>query len=211
MRPQRRRIRIAITLAASVLALAATAQAASAITIEPLNKHFESATTEGFEVSTPNTFWRCEHATIAGTTNATKTNFVNVTPTITGCSSTGHTMTYKNACKVEGTVPWTLTLTAGTGPFTGTTKLNCAATLTIDAGECVVQLPEQTIEKALNWKTVKATEPFESTITLWPEKIKYTVSGLGGGLICKEYGFKGKEDLKIGPMHFNNIKGIKAV
>ena len=202
-----------VAVAVSALALAATAESASAISIEPLNKKFEGSTTSSIEMTANGVgSWSCAKATIAGTTNSTKTNYVNVTPAITGCFiAEVHTMTYANVCKEKGTVPWTFTLTAGTGPFTGTVKLSCAFTLTIDTGECVVRVPEQTIEKHLEWSTIKATEPFESKIALNLEKIKYEPTGPHEGVACTLWGFKKGGELSIKHMEFSKITGIKAV
>lgn len=201
--------------------MAVSASSALAVSIEPLNTKFETTSEHGslkVGSGTKSSEWSCEAATIAGKTNSTKTNFVNVTPTVGKCrttiSNTEHTLTWVSSCKTEGTVPWTLTLTEGTGPFTGTTKFNCPATLTIDAGAaCVVDVSEQTVANHLEWTTLKASEPFESALQFEPGAIKYKGTGPSKGALCGVFAFSGESggsNLSL-TEHFATIKGIKAV
>ena len=207
--------RVIAMLAVTMCALAATASSALAISIEPLNTSFETTTSKNPELKTSGSNWKCAKATLAGKTNSTKTNNVNVTPAITGCETAigtqTHTITYANNCP-EGKVPWTLTLTEG--KFVGTTKLNCVPTLTIDKGAaCVVKVTEQTIAKELKWTTLKETEPFESELKFNLVKMKYVGTGPSKGAFCELLGFRGEaggENLEL-VMDFLPIKGIKAV
>ena len=202
------------TLIVMACVTAATAASASAITIEPLNTKFE-ATGESVEWTYHGGSFSCANkAKIVGTTNSTKTNNVKVTPSMAGCilsiGANHYNVTYANECKVMGTVPWTLTLTSGTGPFTGTTTLNCGFSLAIEGGGCTVKASEQTIANHLAWTTLKATEPFKSQISFNSlEKIKYK----GVGLVCGFFGFAGEggsEELSL-HMIFPEVNGIKAV
>lgn len=210
-------VKLAAAFAVMACVVASAAASALAVSIEPLNTKFEATSEPRVEIDVGGTIWTCGQATIAGATNSTKTNYVNVTPSIAECSSTfgttKHSMKYANSCTEKGTVPWTLTLTSGSGPFTGTTTLNCAATLTIDKGEaCVVKVSAQTIEGHLEWATLKATSPFESKIDFLLGAIKYKGTGPDEGALCGVFGFKGEkggENLDL-TMRFPKVAGIKA-
>jgi hypothetical protein len=161
MRNAKRAARLAVTLALVACSVgAASSSALASVSIEPLSTKFTGTSVKG---TTPH--WSlggaegtCTKAGLSGTSNSTKTNFVNATPTFTECSyeqlGVKRTVTFSSSCSKEGTVPWTETLNEG-GTFQ--TKLNCA--LVFKVSSCTVTLPEQTgTGGELLWKNVESVK-----------------------------------------------------
>jgi hypothetical protein len=139
--------KLASLLAILVCAFAVSAAAASAATIEPLNTAFSSNSTEGSRWVASDATWNCNKTSISGTTNATKTNYINVTPSFSECGGTTP-IVYGSSCEKGVTSQWTLTFNEGT--HAGSLRLNCSLTVAIH-GICVMTAPPQTVEKAFIW------------------------------------------------------------
>jgi hypothetical protein len=150
--------KFATVVAVVTCGLASVAASAFAtVSIEPLNDAF---TGKGVSESTlwhaAAATWGCGRSSIAGKTNSTKTNYVNVTPTMPECSmavGADHIpFPYAAQCKTKGTIPWTFTLNEG---GKASLKLDCAMTFIGEPSEgvqCTMTMPEQTIEKGVAWK-----------------------------------------------------------
>jgi hypothetical protein len=101
----------------------------------------------------------CTKMTLSGTTNSTKTNYVNATPAFSSCLlqfvSEKLPIVFENtACKVKGTVPWTVTLAEGkerADSGLGAIALNCGFTFTVTGEGCVLTVGEQTAGGELGW------------------------------------------------------------
>lgn len=151
MRSSGRIARLTAVFAVAACAMAVTAASASAVSIEPLSTKFSSNSSIGAGWTSSEASWNCAKATIAGTTNSTKTNYVDVTPTFSECVAhigTGtYPITYTNNCsKAEGALPWRLTFNEG---GKGSVKVNCA--LEANLSGCVITAPAQTIENGFTW------------------------------------------------------------
>jgi hypothetical protein len=144
MRVSTRMMRFAtlLAIAASVLGVAASSAFATK-NIEPLNTKFAGKLVPGTEVSWEGGggIFSCRQSTLTGTTNSTKTKFVNATDSFSECESGAYVFKFADQCAVKGTVPWTLTFNEPEG---GTVKLNCALTIKL-AEVCTVTIPQQTV------------------------------------------------------------------
>lgn len=176
--------------------------AAQAITIEPLNKSFEGETSVSLSFLHGGKL-TC-HLKVSGTTNATKTNYVNITPALTECTSGigGWKYTNTTTCEKEQTVPWTLTLTEGTNPFTGSMAVNCVGKITQTL--CEIEILRQTAAKSVRWETTGEN----SWLTLNASLFKYKANNGCSGLLGISPG-EGTLTLSAAPSW--EIKGIKAV
>jgi hypothetical protein len=149
-------LRLATVFAVVACVLAGTAASAMAVSIEPLSTKFEG-TNAGSTVKWNDPSigtWKCETATLTGTTRATKTNVVEVTPAFSKCGEAPFTFEYSNSptiCEPEGFkgLPWTVTLNAG---GTASVKLNCSLVDKEQGGLCTVAAPSQTITSGVFWK-----------------------------------------------------------
>jgi hypothetical protein len=210
MKRKTRVIKVATMLAIAACALAATASSAFAtISIEPVSTAFKGSP-ESVTVHTGASEWGCTRGSeyLKGTTQPSKLDYVNVTPTIAKCETMFGgglwTMTFSNSCTKEGTVPWTLTLTEGTGPYQGSVKLNCALTVNIDEGGCVISVLEQTLNKSLRWSSFASG----SDLTLDLTNMKYKATKYG--FACELAGLKKEgEDFSLEAEGIE-LKGIKA-
>jgi hypothetical protein len=164
MKEATRAIRLAIMLALAVCALGVAASSALAVSIEPLSTKFSGTaapeTEPLFEFNAEGLEVRCKGATLSGTTNPTKTNFINATDGFSGCKTvTGtivRTVTFSNSCAKEGTIPWTVTLNEGSGKGTDSLTLNCALVASFVGTSCTVTAPAQTVTSGGSWLNVKA-------------------------------------------------------
>lgn len=141
-------LKIAAALAVVACTMAVTAASAMAVSIEPLSTKFTGSASEAVWDAGDGS-WHCSKNTMVGTTNSTKTNFMEGTPSFAECSST---VTYANECVGKPTppIPWRLTFNEGGG---GTLKTNCSLKATI-FGACVMTAPPQTITSAFHWENV---------------------------------------------------------
>jgi hypothetical protein len=198
----KRPTRIIPALLAMACVMAATATAAQAITIEPLNKSFKGTKVGATVESGGEGRLECS-LTVSGTTNSTKTNYVNVTPAFTGCSFGGFAIVYTNTstCETGQSVPWTLTLNEGTNPYKGTTRVNCVGKFQI--GEvCPLEILRQTApSNRLTWDSGGEN----SFLTLNEEKLKYR----SGSEACILVGWPKEGTLTLSTKEFE-IAGIKA-
>jgi hypothetical protein len=206
MRRNARIVRLSAVVTVMVCMVAATAASAMAtVSIEPLNTKFtgKAAISTEWELN-PNLFLACSSSTSAGTTNSTKTNYVNLTPAFSGCTyvigTVKRTATLSNSCKTEGTVPWTLTFNGAAGKGNASLKLNCA--LLIKMGACTVTAAEQTTgEKAMSWKNVGTTK-LEVTSNSNTTILAATVNSA-----CKE----GILELGNGPIGLSAVSDLEGI
>jgi hypothetical protein len=198
----KRPTRIIPALLAMACVMAATATAAQAITIEPLNKSFES---KAVKVSiSGGSFFECRF-TVSGKTNSTKTDYVNVTPTFKECEDIYPSVTYTNTstCETGHSVPWTWTLNEGTSPYKGTTTVNCVGKFTFGT-VCTVEIVRQTApSNKLIWEAAGEN----SWLALSEEKLKYIAKQ---GSACKLLGYETEGTLSLRTPEFE-LEGIKAV
>ncbi len=207
MRHLRRTVRLTTVLAGIACAVAVmSASASAAISIEPLNTKFEGTSTSlrlavagGEEV-------RCSKISLSGTTEATKSNSVKVTPAITGCKSEPFALSGPTVvCKEKGTVPWTLTLTSEVGAheFDGSVRLNCSLTLSLEKGEkeACISMSDQTAENALEWFSGESL----SELKIGASRMTNSVNAA-----CESIGFKSfnADTMKMTTL---TLKGIHVV
>jgi hypothetical protein len=152
MKKLRMPTRFALLFAVTAAVFAATASAAMAFSIEPLNTKFSANSTGEVGWRATDAAWNCKSANIAGTTSPTKTNTLSLTPSFTGCHAAsgagGFYLTYTNSCSKEGLVPWTLTFNENK---TGNLTLNC--TLNEKVAPCWQMARPQSVEHAFGWST----------------------------------------------------------
>lgn len=204
MRIRHSSIRAALVAALAVFAFAAVASSAMAtVSVQPLNTAFSSSATTGeASFSVGGIVWTCSKPTLSGTTNATKTNYVNATDSFTGCILTvnggSNAVTTTNTCKTEGTIPWTITFNeVGTAAL----KLNCSLSINLHFGSCKLTLPPQTLESGISWKdwgTLKENLEINS---------KFTFKTLETSIGCEETGIANPES-KLSLSDLQSIKGI---
>jgi hypothetical protein len=203
MRMRHRSIRLVLVAALAVFAFAAVASSAMAVSVEPLNTKFTGKTTGEVSYNFQGVGGACTESTLTGTTNATKTNYINATDAFTGCRTFevvgSITTVFSNSCAKEGTVPWTLTFNEG-----GTTgiKLNCAIVAKkVFTGGCTITVPEQTVSNAANWTNVAPLSLEVTSRLLLLKSLKWNEA-------CAEVGVKPTE-LTITDTYL--FKGIHAV
>jgi hypothetical protein len=158
MRQTRITIKLTAVLAALVCAFAVSAASASAVTIEPLNTKFTGNSRSNVNWNASDGSWNCSKASLSGTTNATKTNYINVTPSFTGCKiNEAWEVTYENTgCAKTGelSIPWKLTFAEG---WKVTLQTNCSLVTKIPALACEMVAPPQKIEGAISWGKASPT------------------------------------------------------
>lgn len=153
-------ITLKVTAALAVVAcvMAATAASAMAVSVEPLKTKFSTSSSEGVTFHGSEGNWGCEKMSISGTTNASKTNFIDAVPAFSTCSATigasNFPITYNaKSCAKESSIPWRLTFNEG---GKGNLQLICKLEFTI-FGSCVMTAPEQTVENAFLWQNEGAS------------------------------------------------------
>jgi hypothetical protein len=188
--------RVSTAVVAIVCALAVGAASAQAITIEPLSTKFSGERWSSVYFGP----FECQSFTVAGTTNATKTNYVELTPGFTKCYSGIYAkFTNTTKCAAGKTVPWTWTLSEGSNPYKGSITVNCVGTLSMVG--CNVEIVRQTTpSKVVTWKTAGNSSRIELS-----GELKYTSEKS-----CEAFGFKPEGTTRLGVSEFE-IRGIKAV
>lgn len=156
-------------------ALAGTAASAMAVSIEPLNTKFEGTTHEVTWTSPDIGTWTCakanEASTIQGTTAATKTNVVEVTPAFLGCTAVfpggTYAVTYSNSCELPKEMPWKITLNAG---GTASMKTNfCDLISHWFSGLCSITITQNQTVSNMKWANEGASNMAISFNTEFPK------------------------------------------
>jgi hypothetical protein len=159
--PLRRTRLMSIAALTAFACAAASSSAMASVSIEPLNTKFSGHASGTTTMTLNGVTTECTSVAFAGTTNSTKTNYVNITPTFSKCTdeiaSLKREVTITSSCAKEGTVPWTYTLNEVGTEHRASLRLNCA--LLLKRGTCTMTIAEQTSgETSTAWRGTTSLE-----------------------------------------------------